>query len=108
MTCLNAGKLSDSVLTFISAYKKSRRNVLALSDESPPISNMTSNVNSKVLGVLDPHHVSSVMTSSRTFTGGYPVPGPQLLTVTSAMNKNCFVDDNTWRLIAGEIQPHTM
>ena len=69
---------------------------------------MTTNVNSKVLGVLDPHHVSSVMTSSRTFTGGYPVPGPQLLTVTSAMNRDCFVDDNTWRLIAGEIQLHTM
>lgn len=69
---------------------------------------MTTNVNSKVLGVLDPHQVSSVMTGSRTFTGGYPVPGPQSLTVTSAMNKDCFVDDNTWRLIAGEIQPLTV
>jgi hypothetical protein len=68
----------------------------------------TSHVNSKVLSVLDPHRVSSVMTSSRTFTGGYPVPGQQLLTVTSAMNKDCFVDDNTWRLIAGEIQPCRM
>ncbi|KAF8815948.1 hypothetical protein BYT27DRAFT_7209385 [Phlegmacium glaucopus] len=61
---------------------------------------MTTNVNSKVLGVLDPHQVSSVMSSSRTSIGGYPVPGPQTLTVASAMNKDCFVDDNTWRLIA--------
>ncbi|KIM35070.1 hypothetical protein M413DRAFT_432890 [Hebeloma cylindrosporum] len=61
---------------------------------------MTTNVNSKVLSVLDPHRVSSVMTGSRTLTGGYPVPGQQVLTVTSAMNRDCFVDDNTWRLIA--------
>jgi hypothetical protein len=69
---------------------------------------MTTNVNSKVLGVLDPHRVSSVMTGSHTFTGGYPVPGPQSLSVTSAMNRDCFVDDNTWRLIAGEIQSRIM
>jgi hypothetical protein len=69
---------------------------------------MTAHVNSKVLAVLDPHHVSSVMKSTSTFAGGYPVPGPQSPTVATAMNKDCFVDENTWRLIAGEIQPRSM
>jgi hypothetical protein len=63
---------------------------------------MTTHVNSQVLGALDPHQVSSVMKSKHAFAEGYPKPGPQSPTVTTAMNKNCFVDDNTWNIIAGE------
>lgn len=67
---------------------------------------MTAHVSSQILGTLDPHQVSSVMNSARAPAGGYPVPGQQSPNVTSAMNKVCFVDDNTWRLIAGGIHPY--
>lgn len=66
---------------------------------------MTTHVESKVPGVLDPHQLSSVTKNAPTSIGRYPTPGPQTLTVTSTMNKDCFVDENTWRLIAGEFQP---
>ncbi|KAH8822170.1 hypothetical protein DL96DRAFT_1714521 [Flagelloscypha sp. PMI_526] len=57
-------------------------------------------ITAEVLSALDPHHVSAVMSGKRTNEGGYPTPGQQMLTATSAMSRNCFVDDNTWRLIA--------
>ncbi|KAF8870211.1 hypothetical protein BD779DRAFT_1455854 [Infundibulicybe gibba] len=56
-------------------------------------------VTAEVLAVLNPHQVSAVLSGNSANKGGYPVPGPQSLTATSAMSKNCFVDDNTWRLI---------
>jgi len=58
----------------------------------------------EVLAVLDPHQISSVMTATPAIAGGYPVPGLQSPTVTTAMNKKCFVDDNTWRLILGKLR----
>lgn len=60
-------------------------------------------ISNEVLVVVDPHQVSAVLSGRPCNIGGYPVPGPQSLTAKSAMSKNCFVDDNTWRLIAGKI-----
>jgi len=68
-------------------------------------SNMTAHIDKAVLAVLDPHQVSAVMTPKLASAGGYPFPGPQSPTAASAMSKNCFVDDNTWRLIAGKLRP---
>ena len=55
------------------------------------------------LALIDPHHANAVVNSTPSFLGGYPLPGPQSITGTDVMNKAAFVDDNTWRILAGNI-----
>jgi hypothetical protein len=62
-------------------------------------------ISNEVLAVIDPHQVSAILSGKPCYKGGYPVPGPQSLTVKSALSKNCFVDDDDWRLITGKIHP---
>ncbi|KAG5634575.1 hypothetical protein H0H81_001492 [Sphagnurus paluster] len=52
------------------------------------------------LALIDPHHAHAVVNPKPPFLGGYPLPGPQSLSGTAAMNKTAFVDDNTWRILA--------
>ena len=69
---------------------------------------MTTTVNTRALKVLDPHYVVSVISKDPALRGGHPVPGKQSPTGTSAMSKNCFVDDNTWQVISGKIKPNNL
>ncbi len=64
---------------------------------------MTTEVNTRALKVLDTHHVVSIISPDPASKGGHPVPGKQSPTGTSAMSRNCFVDDNTWQVISGKI-----
>jgi len=55
------------------------------------------------LALIDPHHANAVVDPKPSFLGGYPLPGPQSISGTDVMNKAAFVDENTWRILAGKI-----
>ena len=55
------------------------------------------------LALIDPHYANGVVNPKPTFLGGYPLSGPQSISGADVMNKAAFVDDNTWRILAGKV-----